>query len=64
MVPASLLVSRFGLAVRSQAGKQRDLDSNPLLLSFLIKVAVCGHCLKMALIAAHLNADVILVVTV
>ena len=29
--------SRFGLAVRRQAGKQRDLCSNPLWLSFLFK---------------------------
>ena len=45
-----------------------------LRLSFLFKkVGVCGHCLvtlsltscsKMALIAAHLNAGIILVVTV
>ena len=52
------------------------LGSIPLQLSFLFKkVEVCGHCLvtlsitsfwniKMALIAAHLNAEVILVVTV
>ena len=33
-------VSRFGLAVRRQAGKQRDLGSNPLRLSFLFKS--CG----------------------
>ena len=30
-------VSRFGLAVRSQAGKQKDLGSNLLRLSFLFK---------------------------
>ena len=48
----------------------------PLRLSFPVKkVVVCGHCLvtlsitsyrniKMALIAAHLNAGIILVVTV
>ena len=41
----SVLVSRFGLAVRSQAGKQKDLGSNPLQLSFSSKVVVCGHCL-------------------
>ena len=52
-----------------------DLGSIPLRLSFLFrKVVVCGHCLvalsitsyrniKMAFIAAHLNAEVILVVT-
>ena len=39
-------VSRFGLAVRRQAGKQKDLGSTPLRLSFLFKeVVVCGHCL-------------------
>ena len=55
---------------------RKDLGSIPLRLSFLFrKVVVCGHCLvtlsstsycniKMALIAAHLNAEVILVVTV
>ena len=54
----------------------KDLGSIPLRLSFLFKkVVVCGHCLvtwsitsywniKMALIAAHLNAGIILVVTV
>ena len=68
-------VSRFGLAVRRYAGKRKDLGSIPLRLSFLFKkVVVCGHCLvtlsitsywniKMALIAAHLNAAIILVVT-
>ena len=30
-------VSRFGLPVRRQAGKQRDLGSKPLRLSFLFK---------------------------
>ena len=39
------LVSRFGLAVRRQAGKRNDLGSIPLRLSFLFKkVVVCGHC--------------------
>ena len=38
-------VSRFGLAVRRQAGKRKDLGSIPLRLSFLFKkVVVCGHC--------------------
>ena len=59
-------VSRFGLAVRRHAGKQRDLGSNPLRLSFLFKS--CGlwnySDLKMGLIAAHLSAEVILVMTV
>ena len=61
--------------VKRWAGKQKDLGSIPLRLSFLFKkVVVCGHCLvtlsitsywniKMALIAAHLNAEIILVVT-
>ena len=30
-------VSLFGLAVRRQASKQRDLGSNPLRLTFLFK---------------------------
>ena len=60
-------MSRFGLAVRRQSGKQRDLGSIPLRLSSLFKS--CGlwtpSCdfvphnsenIKMALIAAHLNA--------
>ena len=59
-----------------KVGKQKDLDSNPLRLSFVFKHCGCRHCLvcdfvphnqrniKMALIAAHLNAGVILVVTV
>ena len=70
-------MSRFGLAVRSGlVGKPKDLGSIPLRLSFFFKnVVVCGHCpvtlsitsylyIKMALIAAHLNAGIILVVTV
>ena len=44
-----VVVSRFGLAVRSLAGKRKDLGSIPLRLSFLLslpkKVVVCGHCL-------------------
>ena len=72
----TVFVSRFGLAVRRKAGKRKDLGSIPLRFSFLFKkVVVCGHCLvtlsitsyrniKMALIAAHLNAGIILVVTV
>ena len=76
VVVAVVVVNRFGLAVRCYAGKRKDLGSIPLRLSFLFKkVVVCGHCLvtlsttsyrniKMALIAAHLNAEVILVVTV
>ena len=40
------LVSRFGLAVRRQAGKRKDLGSIPRRFSFLFKkVVVCGHCL-------------------
>ena len=39
-------VSRFGLAVRRWAGKQKGLGSIPLRVSFLFKkVVVCGHCL-------------------
>ena len=42
----ALSVSWFGLAVRRQAGKRKDLGSIPLRLSFLFKkVVVCGHCL-------------------
>ena len=66
------LVSRFGLAVRFWAGKQKDLSSNLLRLSFLFKkVVVCGHCLvtlsltiNETLIAVHLNAGVLLAVIV
>ena len=38
-------VSRSDLAVRRWAGKQKDLGSNPLRLSFLFTSCVCGHCL-------------------
>ena len=66
------LVSRPGLAVMLWAGKQKDLSSNPLRLSFLFrKVVVCGHCLvtlsltiNETRIAVHLNAGILLVVTV
>ena len=69
------MVSRFGLAVRRLAGTRKDFGLIPLRLSLLFKkVVVCGHCLvtlsitsywniKMALIAAHLNAGIILMVT-
>ena len=69
-------MSRFGLAVRCYAGKRKDLSSIPLRLSFLLKkVVVCGHCpetlsvtsyrnIKMALLAAHLNTGIMLMVTV
>ena len=69
-------VSRFGLVVRRYAGKLKDLVQLLLWLSFLFKkVVVCGRCLvtlsttsyrniKMVLIAAHLNAGIILVVKV
>ena len=40
-----VVVSRFGLAVRREAGKQRDLGSNLLRISFIFKVVVSGHCL-------------------
>ena len=40
------VVSRFGLAVRRSAGKQKGYGSIPLRLSLLFKkVVVCGHCL-------------------
>ena len=68
-------VSRCGLAVRREAGKQRHFGPNLLQFSFPFKS--CGlwtqscdfvphnyETLKSALIAAHLNAEVILVVTV
>ena len=68
-------MSRFGLAARRQAGKQRDLGSNLLRLSFHFKS--CGlwalscdfvphsyETLKWLFIAAHLNAEVVLVMTV
>ena len=39
-------MSRFGLAVRRQAGMQKGLGSIPLRLSFFFKkLVVCGHCL-------------------
>ena len=63
-------MSQFGLAVRHWAGKQRDLGSNALWLSFLFKSCclwtlscdfvphnLCN--IKIAHIAAHLNAGVI-----
>ena len=41
-----VFVSRFGLAVKHYAGKQKGLSSILLQLSFLIKKdVVCGHCL-------------------
>ena len=63
-----------GKAFRLVSG--RTSGSIPLWLSFLSKkVVVCGHCLvtlsttsylniRMVLIATHLNAGIILVVTV
>ena len=39
----TLFVRRFGLAIRRYAGKQRDLGSDPLWLSFLFKN--CGLCM-------------------
>ena len=62
-------MSRFGLAVRREAGKQKDLGSSPLRelgCPFCSKVVVCGHCLvtltltineniPRALIAVHLS---------
>ena len=50
------LVSRFGLAVRRQAGKQRDLGLNPLRLS-------CHHqndsCIKTGSDESHFNVSFI-----
>ena len=37
----SLLLSRFGLAVRSWAGEQKGLGSIPLRLSLFFKKVVC-----------------------
>ena len=34
---STITVSRFGLAVRRYAGKQKDLGSVPFRLSFLLK---------------------------
>ena len=69
-------MSRFGLAVRREAGKQiKGLGSIPLRISFLFeKAVVCGLCfcdfvlhnswsIEMALTAAHLNAGVTVEVT-
>ena len=61
---------RFGLTVRRVRLVSRRGTSVLIRFGspFTSKVVVCGHCLvallKMALIAAHLNAEVILVVTV
>ena len=68
-LPNSTSLLSDGLAQRlgvTEAGKQEDLGSIPLRPSFLFeKVVVCGHSLvTLALIAAHLNAGVILMVTV
>ena len=41
--PSAQAESRFGLAVRRQAGKRKDLGSIPLLLSFSSEVVVYGH---------------------
>ena len=42
-----LWVSRYGLAVRRKAGKQKEkgLGSTPVRLSLLFKEVVCRHCL-------------------
>ena len=71
----TMKVSGFGLVVRRSAGKQRGprLESASALLSLQklwsvdTVLCVCPSQLsniKMALIAAHFNAEVILVVTV
>ena len=68
-------MSRFGLAVRRYVGKQKGHGSIPLRFYFLVKkFVVCGQRpvtlsftineTLMVLIAADLNAGVILVVTV
>ena len=59
--------------VRRQAGKQRDFGSIPVRVSCLQKLwsvdslatlyLKINEFIKMALIAAHLNAGIILVVT-
>ena len=42
----NIKVSRFGLAVRRWAGKQKGLGSIPPKPSLLFtKVVACGHCL-------------------
>ena len=70
-------MSRLGLVVRRSAGEAegRRFDS-PLRLTFLLKkIVIYGHCLvilplhnerniKMALIAAHLNSEIVLMVRV
>ena len=51
---STICVSRFGPAVRRWAGKQKDLGSIPLRLSFLFKrVVVCGHCLVTLSLRIH-----------
>ena len=39
------IVSRCGLAVRREAGKQKDLGSIRFRSPFSSKIVVCGHCL-------------------
>ena len=57
-----LCVRRFDLAVRRWAGKQKDSVRICFGSPFSSEAVVCGHCL--ALIAAHLYVEVILVVAV
>ena len=58
-------MSRFGLAVRRQAGKRKDFGSIPLRLSFLFKkVVVCGHCLVSLSIASYWNIQMALIAAI
>ena len=69
-------VSRLGLVVRCSAGKRKDAGSTPRFGSpFSSKIAIHGHCLvtlsctmnetlNWLHVAAHLNAEIIPVVTV
>ena len=57
-----LSMSRLGLVVRRLAGKRKDAGSTPRFRSpFPSKIVICGN---VARIAAHLNAGIMLVVTV
>ena len=58
-------MSRFGLAVRRQAGKRKDFGSIPLRLSFLFKkVVVWGHCLVSLSIASYWNIQMALIAAI
>ena len=67
---SKVTVSRFGLAVRHYAGKQKDRGSISLS-PFCTKIVVCGHCLVTLPLTVHENIKtvpslcrIILVVTV